>query len=214
MELSHLIPRLFKPDPNIIKQYGVDPYLKYFILRFVSWDASHDLGYNGLSIKIKREIVDLLSKYGRVLISSEPGLPADLEQYRLKIRPADLHHFLAFAQMYIGEGATTAAESIFLGTSAVTFINTLDAGTIKEQHDKYGLISVKDASKFVENVQNQLVTNYKEIAKINRLKVLTDKIDVTAFMCWFVENFPESRELLKKDSEIQYQFKIAEEDGD
>ena len=36
--------------------------------------------------------------------------------------------------------------------------------------------------------------NLKEEMQENRRKFLANKIDVTAFMVWFVENFPESRQ--------------------
>ena len=40
-----------------------------------------------------------------------------------------------------------------------------------------------------------------------RNKMLHEKIDVTAFLIWLVENYPQSRNELKCNPEIQYQFK-------
>jgi hypothetical protein len=37
--------------------------------------------------------------------------------------------------------------------------------------------------------------------------MLKDKIDVTAFLVWFVENYPESKEIMKENSDYQYNFK-------
>ena len=38
-------------------------------------------------------------------------------------------------------------------------------------------------------------------------KLLKDKIDLTAFMVWFIENFPESFKEFKENPEIQWRFK-------
>ena len=36
--------------------------------------------------------------------------------------------------------------------------------------------------------------------------MLSEKIDVTAFMVWFVENYPESVEIMKKNPDYQLRF--------
>jgi len=38
-------------------------------------------------------------------------------------------------------------------------------------------------------------------------RMLADKIDVTAFMVWFVENYPESAKILREDPDYQLRFK-------
>ncbi len=209
MELTHLAPNYFKPDPEILKQYGIDATEKFFIVRFVSWDASHDMGQTGLTLSQKEKVVELLQQHGRVLISSESKLPQQLEGYKIKINPVHLHHFLAYAQLYIGEGATTAAESIILGTPAI-YINTLDAGTISEQAEKYGLISLRKSDQVISIIQNLLQTDYKQKARENRDSLLNDKIDVTAFMVWLLNDYPKNKWVLKNNPAIQYQFKIKE----
>ena len=40
-----------------------------------------------------------------------------------------------------------------------------------------------------------------------RGKLLKDKIDVTAFMVWFIENYPQSFEIMKENPEYQEKFK-------
>ena len=49
--------------------------------------------------------------------------------------------------------------------------------------------------------------NLKEEWKKKREKLLKDKIDVTAFMVWFIKNYPESFKGMKKNHEIQYRLK-------
>ncbi|MCD4741346.1 MAG: hypothetical protein K8R67_02525, partial [Desulfobacteraceae bacterium] len=40
-----------------------------------------------------------------------------------------------------------------------------------------------------------------------RKKMLKDKIDVTAFIVWFVENYPESIKIIEKTPDYQLKFK-------
>jgi len=38
-------------------------------------------------------------------------------------------------------------------------------------------------------------------------KMLSGKIDVTAFMVWFIENYPKSVSVMKANPDYQYKFK-------
>ena len=40
--------------------------------------------------------------------------------------------------------------------------------------------------------------------------MLSDKIDVTAFMVWFVENYPDSVKIMKDNPDYQLRFKSAD----
>ena len=42
------------------------------------------------------------------------------------------------------------------------------------------------------------------------MKMLSEKIDVTAFWAWFMENYPESADVMKKDPDFQHRFKSGE----
>ena len=37
--------------------------------------------------------------------------------------------------------------------------------------------------------------------------MLADKIDVTAFLVWFVENYPQSFQIMKENPDYQLRFK-------
>jgi len=39
--------------------------------------------------------------------------------------------------------------------------------------------------------------------------MLSEKIDVTAFMVWLIENYPESAKIMKKDNDYQYKFRAT-----
>ena len=205
-ELAYLHPQYFQPDTSILEILGVKEDERYIITRFVSWAASHDIGNRGLSIEMKRKLVKDLSKYVRVFISSEDELPHDLSSYQVIIPPEKMHDVLAFATIFIGEGATMASECAMLGTPAI-YVNTLSAGSLAEQ-ENYGLIACyRNQSGLLEKALGLLNTlGLKNSNRIRRQKMLAEKIDLAAFMVWFIENYPRSFEIMKKDPDYQYRF--------
>jgi uncharacterized protein len=206
MELSYLLPNYFQPDHNILDYLDIVNNEKYIIVRFVSWEASHDKGQKGLSLQQKHEIIDLCRRYAKVYISSEKKLPDSLEEYRLKIYPHQLHDALFFASMYIGEGATTASEACILGTPAV-YINTISAGTIEEEERNGLLFNFRE----FDGVTNQISKILKEDNKDHYVSLsrtmLREKIDLTAFLIWLIEEYPLSQEIIMKNPAYQYRFK-------
>lgn len=137
-ELAYLHPKYFTPDPAIIAAMGLSPDRPYSVARFVSWQASHDIGRHGLGADQQRELIETLAASGPVVLTSEAPLPAELQKRCLIPPPEHIHHFLAFARLYVGEGATMASEAAMLGTPAV-YTNPLSAGTLEEQ-ERYGLL--------------------------------------------------------------------------
>ena len=207
MELCYLHPNYFTPDPDVLNILDVTKEEKYVIVRFVSWGASHDIGHSGLSFEMKQKLVIELSKYARVFISSEKKLPAKLKKYQINIPPVKMHDVLSFATLYIGEGATMASECAILGIPAI-YINSLSAGTLEEQ-EKYGLLfCFRNSKGILEKAQQMLQTsNLKQDHQKQREKMLVDIIDVTGFMVWFIENYPECVEIMKNNPDYQYNFR-------
>ena len=203
-ELAYLHPEYFKPDPGILDLLKIEKDTPYTIIRFVSWGASHDVGQTGFSLEHKIEIARTLSQKTRVFISSELGaedLPAGLGKYAINIPPERMHDALAFASLYIGEGATMASECAVLGTPSI-YVNTITAGSLEEQ-ERYGLLfGFRDSRGVLEKAVELLRTpNLRDLWQERRQKMLSEKSDVTAFMIRFVENYPESlNTLIKKNS--------------
>lgn len=211
IELSYLHPKRFQPNDDIFDLLRISKKEPYVIMRFVSWDAYHDKGLSGFTDENKIKAVKKFSKYSHVFISSENTLPKELEPYRIKIPPERMHDALAFASLFFGESATMASESAVLGTPAI-YLNDNWFGSTDEEK-KFGLLfnyksSLKDQGKAISKGL-ELLTNagIKNIMKKNREKFLTEKIDVTSFMVWFIENYPESFRIMKKNPEYQYRFK-------
>jgi predicted glycosyltransferase len=103
-----------------------------------------------------------------------------------------------------------AMEAAILGTPAIYLSSIKEKlGTIKEIRQKYDLLYCYDdqeeaLAKAIELIKTP---NIKKIWKIKRDGLLHEKIDVTAYMVWFVENYPESIDILTKDPALQYRLK-------
>lgn len=200
-ELCYLLPHYFKADPAVYQLLGIEPGQRYCILRFVSWRATHDKGHSGLTYNEKKTLAAQLSKYLKVYISSEAELPLEFTQYQINIPPEKMHDALAFAGLYIGEGATMASEAGVLGTPAL-YVNSIPR-YYNEDQEKYGLVfNFRNGAGVLEKALELLqIPNIKEEWQRRREKMLEDKIDVTAFLVRFVENYPESMENMEKYGE-------------
>lgn len=207
MELSYLHPKYFHPSESIFQYLKIKPNEKYCIFRFVSWNANHDIGQKGLDFYTKLKLVDMLDKEMKVFISSEGELPEQLRKYQITIPPEKLHDALAFADLYIGEGATTASECVMLGTPAI-YINSLSAGTLEEQKKSGLLHNLRDTTDLFTTLEKiSADPGYKKQIQNKRDQLLSDKIDPTAFLVWFIENYPSSFETMKNDPDYQYRFR-------
>ncbi len=186
-ELAYLHPKYFKADPSVLDSLGVTQKEKFVIIRFVSWRASHDIGQHGFADEQKLNFVKELSKYARCYITSEAPLPAELEPYRLKVPVHKIHHLMAFAALYVGEGATMASESAILGVPAV-YINTLKLGYVN-MHEGYGLLKqTTDTQQGLKYCIEWLTDpTASERCRTAREKLLAEKIDVTAFIVKTIE---------------------------
>lgn len=185
-EFAYLHPKRFKPNSKVLKEIGLKKKDKFFVLRFVSWEASHDIGHKGFSYNAKRKLVRFLEQHGRVIITSEKKLPEEFEKYRFNINPEKVHDVLAFAAMYIGEGGTMASEAAVLGVPSI-YVNTLHMGYTDELNKRYGLVFqstnidkiIAKAGEILQNKDNGYEKRHKQLLK--------DKIDVTKWMINFVE---------------------------
>ena len=83
MELCYLHPNYFKPNPSIFTDLKINPFEKYVIVRFVSWEASHDIGQHGFTDYEKIKFIKTISNYIKVFISSEGYIPEEIQKYKL-----------------------------------------------------------------------------------------------------------------------------------
>jgi len=192
-ELAYLAPNVFKPNLRIVKKY-FSVKKKYFIIRFSSLNAHHDYGKKGISNKLALEIIEILKQYGEIFITSERELSANLEKYRINIDAKDMHHVLNFAETYIGDSQTMAAEAAILGTPSIRFSSfTNKLGYLKELQSKYNLtigINSNEPDKLIETIKRVVETkNIKPLWNIRSKIMISNKINVQNFFYNFFINY-------------------------
>lgn len=210
-ELAYLHPNHFIPQKEIVERYfpGCKPY---FILRFAQLNAYHDVGIKGINTNIAQNLINILKPYGDIYITSERELEPQFEQYRIKINPLDMHHVMAFASLYIGDSQTMAAEAGVLGTPFIRFNDFVGKiSYLKELEDVYKLgygIKTKDIPVLYNTVDTLLkMENRSKIYQERRLVMLSEKIDCSLFFTWFIENYPQSKQILQNNPNYQFEFR-------
>ena len=210
-ELAYLHPNHFTPDRQVVEEYfSADK--PYFIMRFAKLNAHHDSGIQGINTEIAQKLIDILKPHGGIYITSERELEPQFEQYRININPLDMHDVMAFAQIYIGDSQTMAAEAGVLGVPFVRFNDFVGRiGYLRELEDIYNLgFGVKtNEIERLYSVVSELVAmpNHKEIFQERRQKMLSEKIDYAEFLTWFIEEYPESHKIMTENPDYQYNFK-------
>ena len=192
-EVSYLHPNYFSPNPEVLKKLGVGKGEKFVIMRFVSWNASHDIGQKGLTLEIKINAIKEISKYAKVFITSESTIPIELERYRINIPSEMIHGVLYYANLYYGESPTMTTESAILGTPAICISSwAYDLGNIIELKN-LGLIQcfkTDDEDIALQKALDWLMNkNIKQEWQRRLNKMDVKKIDVTARMVKFLEEF-------------------------
>jgi len=211
-ELAYLHPKYYKPNTDVLNMLGMRAGERYVILRFVSWRASHDLAHHGISAQNKIRAAREFSRYARVLISSETPLENELRKYQMTLKPEFMHDAIYYSSLLYGESGTMASESAVLGTPAI-FLDDVGRYYTAEQEKKYGLVfnyseSLVDQDRSIEKgVELLKKVDLKKDFIARRNNMLSDKIDVTAFLGWFVENYPFSHDIMRKNPEYQLRFK-------
>ena len=186
-ELFYLHPSVFTPDRQVLRDAGFNPDEPYVLVRFVAWNASHDVGKHGLDDAGQLSLVKRLEATGnRVWVSSEKPLSPALEPYRLRTPFALAHHVLAFARLVYSEGATMASEAVVLGVHAL-YVNVIRSGSTREQSERYGLLDCfHDGEDRYERALARALElladpALEENARAGRAKLLAEKVDINDY---------------------------------
>jgi len=203
-ELAYLNPKYFSPKIEVLKAIGAGENEKFALLRFVSWNATHDVGQGGFTNTQKEELVDFLSSKMKLFISAERAVPESFEKYLIKIKPEQMHQVLAFAEIVIGEGATMASEAGVLGTPAI-YVNSLSRCYNEDQENYNTVFNFRNGNGVLEKAKEILNASLK--SQNNHKKIIEDKIDLTAFLVWFISEWPKSFKIMKENPNYQLRFK-------
>jgi predicted glycosyltransferase len=203
-ELAYLRPKYFVPDLNKLKVLNVGANEEYALLRFVSWNATHDIGQGGFTMKQKVELVNHLASKMKLFISAEGKVPASFNKYLINIQPEDMHHVLSYAQIVISEGATMASEAGVLGTPAI-YVNSLERCYNEDQEKYRTVFNFRNGNDVLTKVDEILLLNLKN--EKNHRSLLQEKIDLTTFLVWFISDWPNSFKIMKENPDYQHRFK-------
>jgi predicted glycosyltransferase len=205
MKLAWLHPRWFMKEAAKFKQ-------PYFLIRASGLTAYHDEGISGLKVPLLEKIVSLLQKKGEVCISSEVPLTGSLRQYELNINPSEMQQVLANSCMLISDSQSMTMEAAMLGVPSVRFSDFAGRITVLEELEHvYSLtfgIRADDPEKLFSMINELLsIPDLGNVFASRRAKMLSEKIDVTAFLVWFFENYPESAGIMKENPDYQNRFR-------
>ena len=204
-ELLYLHPNKFESSKNTLQRLQVKENEKYVILRFVSWGATHDKGHTGLSYENKVLAVKEFSKYAKVFISSEKPLPVELEEYRIPIQAEEMHDAMANATLIFGESATMVAEGVVMGVPGIYLDNTgrLYTQEFEEVYNmcyNYTESDIDQQLAIKKGVEILQLDNHTKFIEQHQ-KLINDNVDVTNFLVWFIENYPQSAKQTKENQE-------------
>ena len=211
-ELAYLHPNRFSPDSSVLERAGLKPDERFFIMRFVSFKAYHDVEQGGITYEQKKALVELLEPYGRVIITSEKPIEDEFEKYRLPVPPEDIHSLMSYASMFVGDSQTMTSEAAILGVPALkcnSFAGRLSfPNMLENEYQLCYAYQPSDFDKFYAHIKELLqMDGLKELWSERRQKFLDETIDVTSFFTWFIENYPESKQIMKENPDYQYRFK-------
>jgi hypothetical protein len=210
-ELAYLHPKYFKPNPSVLDKIGISKNEEFILVRFVGWDAFHDLGHKGFDLDDKKFLLQKLEDYSNVFISSESSLPPFFEKYKLSSPPEEIHNLIHYSKLLVCDSQTMTTEAAVLGTPAIrcnTFVGKGDMLNFIELENRYKMIfNFIDPNNAI-NKACELLSDDKLKSKFqaHREELLKEKVNLTPFMLWLIENYPDSIIELKKDAELQYQF--------
>ena len=210
MKLAYLHQKYFKPNPAILQNLKSD---KYVLVRLSKLSAHHDTDIKGVS----NQLIDTLIKYTTdrsmdLYISSERELPSSLEKYRLTTPVSDIHHVLYYSSLLISDSQSMSVEASMLGTPSVRFSDFSGRISVLEElenkyHLTFGFKSTEQQEMLDKVLEILSMPEAKEEFRMRCEKMLDEKIDVTSFLMWFVEEYPNSRDIMLKDPSYQYRFK-------
>ena len=210
-ELAYLNQENFIPDKGIFSELGLEYGDRYTIIRFSALIAHHDTNIKGMNSSFVERLIHLMNKYGKVFITTEKELDKKFNSYRLSISADRIHHAIYYADAYVGDSQTMAAEAAVLGTPSFRISDFV--GILKyldELEEKYqlthGYLSTEAdlALPLIEKVLNS--NDIRNDYRIRANEMFKDKINVRDFFTWLISNFPESIKTLESNSDYSNNF--------
>lgn len=209
MEQFYLNESFFEEDLSIFKELNIKEGEPYALFRLIAYNANHDKNVMPIPLEMKKEFVKELENKMKVFVSLESDLHDDyLNRHLVKVSPEKIHTMVKYATIFVTEGATMASEAGILGTKYI-YINPLqNVGNIKQQVKD--LPNIANSTMDVDAIRriisdNNLFENSNQLTCQDKTDV--DTINPTFFLVWFIENYPESKRIMKENPDYQYKFR-------
>ncbi len=189
VEQLYLHSSQYKKNTDVLVELGIKPK-EYVIVRYIAYDAHHDIDAHPLSDETKKEIIKEIAKHYRVYVSLEKGVNDHFyDSFLLNISPEKMHNLEANAKFMVTEGATMASESFVHGVPFL-YINPLKCGNIDYECSNYPkrCFQTTDNNE-VFNIINHLM-NTDIDSDMARREVENQTINPTAFLMDFIEKYP------------------------
>ena len=213
-KMAYLNSKYFVPDKAILRQLGIVREDIFFIIRLVSLTSGHDIEgkHKGIDKSLLNRIVAYLELKGKVFITSEDVLPEDLKKYQVKIPLNKMQDLIYFSNLFIGDSQTMCAEAGILGTPFIRyndFVGKIEYLNDLENNYKLGWGVKTNEPERIFSIIDELfsISDYEKIWSEKKKQLFNDKIDLTAFTIWFIENYPQSVKIMKENPDYQYRFK-------
>jgi predicted glycosyltransferase len=187
IRFNAFVEQFYLHSSYFVKNNEIDQSNPYCLVRFISYDAWHDIGISkNQNLETKKELILELSKKIKVYVSSENDNDKTFDNYKMNIHPKEMHQMIANAKFVISEGATIASEAGILGVNYF-YINPLKVGYINYQIKQF-----EHANSCSINELLDLVKNDKLILEEGDLEKIESKcIDPTLFLVNYVLNYPQ-----------------------
>ena len=181
-ELAYLHPRYFVPDAAVVREFGLKEG-EYTVLRVARYEAVHDRHHKGLATDLEklRQLIHEAEKHGRVILTTEAPLGNEFRKYQIPIQEHKIHHLLAYASLYVGEGATMASEAAVLGVPFI-FISPSHRGYLDDLEKRYGMgYTIRESEDALKKMPEILENHQRSEWATNRRRMLSEKIDITKY---------------------------------
>jgi predicted glycosyltransferase len=208
MKLAYLHPNYFSGGSKEKKEGN-----EKALIRLSNLEAFHDKGINGFNEELLKQTIEKLEAADfKVQLSSEKIMNAFFDKYMLKINPSQMHKVLCNADILISDSQSMTMEAAMLGIPSIRYSDFSGRiGVLEELEHKYQLtfgVKPGNPGKLTHILDGLLsMGDIQEEFQIRRKKMLDDKIDVTMFFTWLIENFPESAKIIQESPDYQYGFK-------
>lgn len=209
IEQFHLHSKYYSYAEDSVSQYGLKSK-GYVLVRYIAYDAHHDMKANPLKENIKRKIVEDLSQRYQVVVSHEKDeIDSWYEKYKIEISPDKMHDIEANARFMITEGATMGAEAFVLGVP-FAYINPLHVGNMDYAAANYTEVAYSGTN--IDDLFTAINGFSKKYVKSSILRSELEKrtIDPTAFLVWFVENYPQSEDIIRNNPRYMEHFMASQ----